>query len=442
MRDGLHALVAVLAVAAAAWAEDRPSLPAPDPAFAKIPFERWLTERDQDGFKWSVRVSGGELANLQRLGARLDIQVDGEELVKRRGAGELVFFVQFSDAAHRLYQSHAAIELRQVTEAAAKSNFVYSQLAFVTPGDYRIAVAILDAGTGEHATAERTLHVSSLRGDPLPGAWQGLPTVEFTTAGDPPDVWFQPNLIGRLHLPLETRRPVRVEVLVNASRVPAAQSRGPRPTAPGLADLLPALNVISGVDLRQGALNVSLLDLTRRQVLFAQDRIDPRNRPLDWNRLRPALLQAEPNKIDVRDLERRRENPQFFVKEIRRRMLAETEADPDSAKSRAGKPGPALIVLSGPVAFEPGDDVHPIERTQGLHGKVFFIRYNPRPARLPLGYTVGGRMRGFPNPRAGLEPIDQLEPLLKPLQPRIFDVYTPEQFRKALAEIMKEIALM
>jgi hypothetical protein len=36
--------------------------------------------------------------------------------------------------------------------------------------------------------------------------------------------------------------------------------------------------------------------------------------------------------------------------------------------------------------------------------------------------------------------VDQLEPLLKPLEPRLFEVATPEQFRKALAAILAEIA--
>jgi hypothetical protein len=31
---------------------------------------------------------------------------------------------------------------------------------------------------------------------------------------------------------------------------------------------------------------------------------------------------------------------------------------------------------------------------------------------------------------------------LKPFQPRTFDVYSPEQFRKALLDVMKEIAPM
>jgi hypothetical protein len=38
--------------------------------------------------------------------------------------------------------------------------------------------------------------------------------------------------------------------------------------------------------------------------------------------------------------------------------------------------------------------------------------------------------------------IDQLEPTLKPLAPRVFDVETPEEFRKALATIVAEIAKM
>ena len=34
---------------------------------------------------------------------------------------------------------------------------------------------------------------------------------------------------------------------------------------------------------------------------------------------------------------------------------------------------------------------------------------------------------------------DQLEPMLKPLDPKLFDVLSAEQFRKALAAMMSEI---
>jgi hypothetical protein len=178
-----------------------------------------------------------------------------------------------------------------------------------------------------------------------------------------------------------------------------------------------------------------VFDLTRRQVLFTQDRIDPAQQPLDWPRLRPALLEANPNKIDVRDLEEREQNAQFFIEEVARHIAAE----PASA---------VLIILSGPLEFSQGADLRPIELAARKAGRVFYVRYHPAPVRTPTvvsSHAYEGRRRGISTLEPGFavqEPLDALEPLLKPLQPRLFDVYDPAQFRKALAEMMKEIARM
>jgi len=423
----------------AAGAENPPAASTPDPAFSKVPFDQWLTEGGAARFQWTARVTGGDLDRFQRLRARVEIQVDGRELAKRKGRGGLVFFVQFSDSDHRRYQTHAVIPLQDVAEAASKSNFVYAQDALVVPGDYRVDVAVLDTGNGEHAALQQTLHVAPLRNDPLPDSWNGLPPVEFIAAADPPDAWFQPQLEGRLHLPLETRRPVRVEVLLNAS--PSAggpRFHSSRVTSQGLRDLLPAVKAISQMDLSQGTLNVSVVDLTHQQVLLAQNRVGPRAQPLDWPRLRTALGQADPNKVDVRDLANRQQNPQFFVDEVRRRVTA--EADPG---------GIALVVLSGPMEFNSGEDLRRIELEEKPRGKVFYIRYHPF---LPQPVIAGPQYPNRPNRRFGypqgpvalaaMEPADGLAPLLKPLQPRVFDVYKPEQFRRALADVMREIARM
>jgi len=390
-----------------------------------------VAQRNQAPFHWSARVSGAVLANSQRLRTRVEIEVDGNELIKRRGEGELVFFVEFKDSDGRVFQTRQAIPLRKVTDAAAKSNFVYSQSALVLPGEYRVDFAILDTKNGEHAAIERTLRVAPLRSDPLPDSWRGLPAVEFEASADPPDSWFEPYLAGRLFLPVETRRRVRVEVLVNAS--PSAigpRFRTGQVNNRSLADVLPALKVISQMELGDGTLNVSVLDLTRRQVLFTQDHVHPQSQPLDWARLRPGLLEADPNKIDVRDLAHLQENAQFFVEEVRRRIVEEC----------------ALIVLSGPLEFAPGGDLRPIELTERPPGRVFYIRYHPLPVivnpALPRSARPN-RGRGFPQPGiVATEPADALEPLLKPLQPRLFDVNSAEQFRKALADVMKEIARM
>ena len=66
----------------------------------------------------------------------------------------------------------------------------------------------------------------------------------------------------------------------------------------GLADLLPALKVLSQVAVRSGAIHVSLLDLTRQSIVFEQNA----GGDLDWPLLRASLVQADPNKIDARSL--------------------------------------------------------------------------------------------------------------------------------------------
>jgi hypothetical protein len=407
------------------------SAQSPDPAFATIPFDHWLTEPDQAHFQWKAKVSGGHLTNLQRLGATVDVEVDGNELANRRGRGQLAVFVQFSDTDHRIFQSHGAIELKDATEEAAKSNIIYTQTAVVVPGDYRVDIAMLDTHTGEHATLTRTLHVLALKNDPLPDSLRGLPMVEFTPPGDPPDNWFQPELTGVLHLPLQMRRPLRIEVLANAS----PSSIGPRFRAGQLnsrilADLLPGLKVLSQIEMSQGDMNVSLVDLTRRQVLFTQPQVNPKTRPLDWPKLRPALLEADPNKIDVRELSDSHRNPQFFIEEVRRRI--KTEA--------------ALIVLSGPIAFAGSDDRRPLELEDKPLAKIFYIRFHPLPARRSVEEgPMRIRRRAGDMPPAALltqEPPDSLAGLLKALQPHIYDVYSPDQFRRALAEVMKEISRM
>ncbi len=38
------------------------------------------------------------------------------------------------------------------------------------------------------------------------------------------------------------------------------------------------------------------------------------------------------------------------------------------------------------------------------------------------------------------EPVDSLEHTLKPLQPHLYDVYTPAEFRKALANMFEELS--
>jgi hypothetical protein len=391
-----------------------------DPAFAKVPFDQWLAGSEQPRVRWTTRVLPVELSNFQRLRARVEIQVDGEEVAKRRGRGFLVMLVQFNDSEGRAYQTHKALDLQEMKDTAGKMNFIYSQDAFVLPGDYRISLGVFDTETGDHSVAQRMLHVGPLKNDPLPAAWRDLPPVELLH--DAPDEGLLPSSTGRLNLPLETRRPVRVELLVNASGQAAKSNWG---------ELIPALSVLSDMNVRNGALNVALLDLARQKVVFEQNV----ERSLDWRKLEAGFKQADPKVIDVHSLERRGRSAQFFVRQVGQRI-----AD-------AGEAVRVLIVLTGPVAFESGENLHAIELGAKPAGKIFYIRYHspaPKPEFRPTfeAPRYGRRQIPVELPRAPAlaELIDELERTVKPLDPRVFDVYTPDQFRKALGTLIEEIS--
>jgi hypothetical protein len=403
---------------------------APDPAFSKIPFNDWMKAGEQAQIRWSVRFSMIGLSAHQRLRARIGAQVDGNEITKHSGKGRLVVLFQLSDTQGGVYQTHQMLEFKDITGDPGKVDIQYFQDVFLLPGDYSLSAVIFDTATHERSVAKRTLRVPAMKNDPLPEAWRDLPPVEFLTAVDPPDVWFQPDMGGRLNLPLETKRPVRIEVLVNASPTEFT-SRVGRASNMNMAVLMPTLKVLTEVQPRNGTVSAALLDLSRRRVSFEQ-KIE---RDLDWSRMKAALSEANPNLIDVRSLENREQNAQFLVDEVKRRVAPET-VDPVRI----------VIVLSGPMSFRSSEDLRPIDLGKGANYRVYYVRCHPFQIRpIPIGFDAPDFRRGIPGPiplppRGARTQIDSLERTLKPVESKLFDIDSPDQFRKALATMLTEMA--
>ena len=403
----------------------------PDPAFAKIPFDDWLKESVQPKIRWWLHASHPVLAMHQRLIVEFELRLDGAELESRRGKGQLQIYFQVTDADGRKYQSHGEIDLTKVEEGVKASYIVYTDYAFVLPGEYRVAAAFNLPSTNEHGAREDRLRVQPLRGDPLAGSWYKLPPVEFLGASQPPETWFLPAVRGRLHLTVKPKHPVRLDIVANVS-TSEQQVRGRRNPSwrPGM--LIPAFKAFAQVGVEAGATDTTLVDVLRRKVLFRQSA----EQALDWDAIRPALVEASAGTIDLKALEGRRRDLAFLISELNRRL--------------AGDGGPrAVVLISNMVEFESGQDVS-TERVKRCDGcRLFYVRIRPPIARpsTPMAVPRGGRrMGGSPGGRSlgylSENPIDQIEPVLKPAAPRVFDIATPEQLRKAMAAILDEIARM
>lgn len=402
-----------------------------DTEFDKVPFDQWLAGGEQTPLRWTEHTLPVLLSVHQRLMSRLQVQLDGAEAAKRRGEGELIFYFQVTDAQGRVYQDHTSYDLTKVEEGLKAQDMVCTESVFVLPGDYAVSLAIFDTATKEHSVKKARLHIPPLRIDPLPDAWRNLPPVEFVESSESPDHWFLPKETGKLNLPVTPRRPTRIDVLVNLT--PSQQnSRSFGVQDRNLSIIIPFLKVISEMSAPGLKLNVGLLDLSRRRVTFHQDDV----LDLNWDKMKASLSEANSGSIDVKSLADRQYNAAFFLSEIERRFAQQSRA---------------VIVLSSPMVFETGQEI--LEPpTRPAKGQIFYIRVQNPTVRVAVpnpGLSRHRGLGGFPGrPRTPLGEefpsvdMDQLEPFLKPLDPRLFDVLSAEQFRKALAAIMSEISAM
>lgn len=407
-----------LALCTPAFAQDEP----PDPLFATVPFEQWVAEGPRTQIPWKVRASPEGLSVHQRLVARAEAQVDGKELEKRRGAGRLLVLVQFKDQKGNAYRDDATLELKDVQRGARKTILKFAWEAFVLPGEYEVTLALYDTTTGEHNLAQRRLRIDPLKEEPLRDAWRDLPSVEILKATEGPERFFRPEMKGRLHLPLETRRPIQLEVLVNLT--PTEFSPGSRKAhEDNLSVLLPILKIFSQIDLRNGSVNVATLDAARRGAGFEQSNV----RELDWPGLKAALAAADPGVVDVRDLRNQKENAAFLRKELARRM----EARDKTPASAAGDPLRVFLLIGTPVAFQSDSHANPLAFPEECNCVVYYLRYEV--------WHVGFAGRHGVLSLAG---IDDVAGMLKPLKAQVLAVHTAEGLRKAVATLLDEISRM
>jgi hypothetical protein len=398
-----------------------------DAAFRKVPFDEWLNGRDTGKFHWSISVAKPDFSFHQRLVSRIVIKVDGRDLEGRRGDGELVVFTQIKDSAGARYQNHHTVELSKLDEKIRSANIEALQDAFVVPGDYQVAVALLDTKTGEHAVRQTEFHVAPVKWSFFQEAWRDLPPVEFVPSDEPPDGWYHPRVQGRIGWAAPIRSAARINIILN---VPPPSLESKESYGDEMSALIPVLKAFSQTGSTTLSQQVEVVDLPRRRSVFEQHDV----KELDWTRLKTALAEANPASIDLHSLMERHKGAQYFITQTRHLLRASDQPS-------------VLVVLSPPVAFESGEDLDPISLEALPSCRVYWIRYRrPRPAPMPFrqagmgGYRRGPRGFGGPTRTRPIEAVvDQLAPTLKPLNPRIYDVETPEQMARAFVEIGEAI---
>jgi hypothetical protein len=434
-----------------------------DPVFATVPFDQWAAQGDHVDIPWKVKIQPAELDDAQRLVVTASIAVDGKQLANRPPGGDLLMLMQIEDSQGRLYQGHGALSLKDLNRAAREANVVFRHSAFVTPGEYEVTIAMVRTATGDHNFTHDKVKVAPLKSDPLPDSWMGLSSVAILGAEAGMEGWFHRGLTGHLHLPVQNRMPVRVELLVN---LPRKVPRHGFIYNVCMMTLIPQLRVLSEMALRNGVINVTLLDKGHGRAIP----VTRHGSVLDWDAIRTGLDQADPNVVDVHNFGARIVDQQFLAEEVRRR-IADHSDDGDASVAEHPIQRRVIVILLG---------IHSeyLKRLQSktnildqIPERVYLIQNYPplgeerfqqvpdgmdtvglrQPGQCPpetLGNCVGAPMSPQPAPRGGA-PWDargqgdmSLQEVLSALKPRNFNVKSPFQFREALAAILDEISRM
>ncbi len=380
-----------------------------------VPFEIWMKEGPRLEIPWNVEVRPSRLSISQRYIVRLGVSVDSKKLAAAGERHELLIAAgfQLKDGSWHPNRGMLAAHIDKVPPKNTRLEFVMQ--AFLLPGDYTVGIALADRRTGKRSVVQRRVRVSGMSGDPLRDSIRTLPAVDFIQSerallrGEPMEIY------SKLFLPVNTRRPIRVDVMANYT--PSFEYAGRRVPQQMVTGLMTGmLRVFSQLDVKNGALNLMALDLGRRKIIFEQ--YDQRD--FDFAGLRDGLSTLNTATVDVRDLQNRLEAGAFF-----RKTLAERLAEPrhdrssggDGAPSNGDEPVRVIVVLSTPVLFERHTDLAPLPVEGDCHCRVFHLRY-----------------------RLGSQNLfDDLSRVMQRLRPTAYDVDSPEAFRRALAKILAEI---
>ena len=407
-----------------------------------------LSEPPRHDFKASMEVSRPFLNFDQRLALVVRVELPGRELQAASVHRDLYMAVKAGDGTH--WEPSGSYTHYEIKAELAKHDIIELVCTvYLRPGRWVLGVVLVDKVLKQRTVLLKTVDVSPLKNDPLPRLETGLPDVEFLKAEEQPlpvaptpmlqaGPFPERGMGGRFggqrgegrrpgsaepegaatpaHRPestpieetaappveLNLKHPVALNVLVDFT--PSEQYSGSnRMLRRTEATFWSVTHVLTRLRSPNLCVRVTGIDVIGQRTLFKQmDGSD-----MDWPFVAGELEKLDANTVQVQTLESRTKSAAFFRDAVDN-LLSGKDATCASDAQRV-----YLIAASG-ILFPSGTASRPIEG-------------NP----VPLYYL-----------RANLVWSDQwdaMAKIVKPLRPRVISINDPMKFRKALAEIVKDL---
>src|SRR5438093_6346332 len=367
-----------------------------------IPISDWINGGEQAEIPWDLRLSDPHLRIDQRLEVSYLIRLNAKDLNRTGKAHELFFVSRISspDGEWLDQPNIARYVVEQELPKGVQTQFFMR--VCVQPGDYVLWLVLYDRQTGRHNVGRRRIRVPEFRRDPLPDIYRHMPLVEFPQI-DESEQNGPGFLTSRLYLPVHNKHALEVELISTLS--PPEQWTGrTRALRPHNDNTIGAIIALSQLELAGGTLSITGLDLVRHQVIFEE----PSIRGPNWQSLMEALKKAQSPELSAQALQGSKNNGAFFREFLSRRINSDGF---DRSPTRV------LILVTSSQSFPRGSDLTPLQVEGDCHCRVYHLRFRRNMADV----------------------FDEIEKIIKPLHPRTFNLITPRDLRKAIAEIVGDL---
>ena len=366
-----------------------------------IPISNWLNEGERKEIPWDFRVSDPYLRVDQRIEVSYVAVINSKDLNRIGNAHELFFVSRVSSIDGEWLEEPSVTRhvFEQELQPHTRAQFVMR--VCLQPGEYLLWLVLYDRQTGKHNLAKRRIRVSEFRGDPLPDLYRRMPLVEFPRSEESDQgLGF---VKGRLYLPIRNKHPLQVEVISTLN--PPEQWTGRARVLRTQNDVtVGAVAALSQLELADGTLSVAGLDLARQEILFDQ----PGVHDLDWQLFAAALKKAQTPEVSAKALQESKNNGAFFRDFVSRRI---------GEQNQSQDPMRVVILVTSSQLFERGSDLTPLQIEGDCRCRVYHLRF-----RLNTN-----------------DVFDEIEKIIKPLHPKTFNLMTPQDMRKAIAEIVNDL---
>jgi len=363
-----------------------------------IPLAQWMETHDSQEVPWKTRIENSSLRMDQRLEVPYTATVQAKD-VNSLVTGDLYFIASLTDASGNSLISPKVVHYALDGKISDDKELRFTDSVLTQPGDYVLHLVLYESRTGRHSAMKRSITVSQTTDDPLPGAGKELPQLEFLDLSDRErGTVFQ--FFKGLSLPVANKRTIQLE-LVSLLNPPEQWSDQRQIVRTHMQCMAAALNTLSQVRFAQGLVSLTGLDAAHGSVVFQQPDFDQ----LNWQELSAVLNKvADDNTVSLSTMENG--GGGAFLRESLDRHLT---APPDATK--------IIVVISGSEVFQSSGSVKSVNVKKNCDCRVYHVRFR------------------YDNRDA----YDDVEKILKPLGPKTFDITSPRDFRKAVAEIIRDL---